>query len=177
MIEHVPLPLHVPAPLIVDPSHVPGAHGVPAGYRRHEPSPSHVPSNPQVDAACCRQLESRAVAGSDEQVPCLPITLHARHEAPQAWLQQTPSTQKLLKHSVAFRQASPFILVGGASMGMSVAASAGLPASASALKVMSTRTVTPSCTSARADPRPISLLLRNALTSQVTSVPPYWSLR
>ena len=41
------------------------------------------------------------------QVPTFPATLQASHESPQAVLQQTPSTQLPLSHSLAAEQVAP----------------------------------------------------------------------
>lgn len=49
-------------------------------------------------------------AGIGVHEPSEPASAQLRHAPPQAWLQQTPSTQKFDAHSAAFAQAPPFVL-------------------------------------------------------------------
>jgi hypothetical protein len=74
-------------------------------------SAGHVVEPPQVSAtshspAAMRQI---VLAGTAEQVPTDPAFVHESHvPALHAVLQQTPSTQKALVHSLAPLQARPF---------------------------------------------------------------------
>jgi hypothetical protein len=67
-----------------------------------EPIPSHVPDIVHV--------VSSVYNGKFVQEPSEPVTLHPRHVVAHAVLQQTPSTQKPLKHSLFVPQIDPLAL-------------------------------------------------------------------
>jgi hypothetical protein len=73
------------------------------------PAPSHRPVVPQLDAPVSVQSAagSAAPAATGEQVPSFPLTAQER-QLPQGPLpQQTPSVQKLLRHSGSEAQVVP----------------------------------------------------------------------
>ena len=85
-------------------------HRVPAWYLLQPPAPSHRPSVPHDDAPWSLHIlrASEVPAGIDVHVPADPASAQLRHAPPQAWLQQTPSTQNPDAHSDACEQAPPF---------------------------------------------------------------------
>ena len=66
----------------------------------HAPAPLHV-------VAPVHSFAGSVFAGTFEHVPTLPATLHAWHVPLQVELQQYPSTQFALRHSVAVAHTSP----------------------------------------------------------------------
>jgi hypothetical protein len=105
----VPVPLQVEGEVAVVPLQLPDLHTVPAAYLRQAPLPSHLPSRPQVDMFSIGQerVGSSAPAGTGEQVPARPATLHAWQLPQLAVSQQTPLVQKPLAHSEAAVQVPP----------------------------------------------------------------------
>src|SRR5262249_49930690 len=109
---HVPVPLHVPWVVCVPAEHDAKTQTVPDTYFRHAPAPSQVPSRPQVlTAAAVHSLSGSAPATMKPQVPSAPAPFFA---AEHAWqnpvhvvLQQTPSAQTPLVHSLAAAHARP----------------------------------------------------------------------
>jgi hypothetical protein len=94
-----PLPSQVLAAVSVDPLQLPGAHSLPATYRRQAPAPSQVPSSPQVAGAdSAHWSRGSSPAGTDMHAPSLPVTLQLTQAPVHSALQQTPSTQKPLPH-------------------------------------------------------------------------------
>jgi hypothetical protein len=93
----VPKPSQVLAAVSVEPLQLPGAHSLPATYRRQAPAPSQVPSSPQlVDGISAHWSRGSSPAGTDMQVPSLPGTLQLTQVPVHAPAQQTPSTQNPL---------------------------------------------------------------------------------
>jgi hypothetical protein len=71
-------------------------------------TPLHTPVVPQVDAAvAAHSLSGSCPAGTAAQEPTEPTRLHRSQVAVHALLQQTPSVQKPLAHSVPETQAAP----------------------------------------------------------------------
>jgi hypothetical protein len=112
----VPAPLHVLGGWYVETLHDSPMQAVPAVHLRQAPAPSHMPSWPQVDVACCahslsgsvppmigRHRPSAAAVFAFEQAAQLP--LHADS-------QQTPSTQEPVLHSPLLAQGAPWFLSG-----------------------------------------------------------------
>jgi hypothetical protein len=108
----VPVPLQVEAAVSIGAAgaHEAGMQVVPAGYRAHEPVPSHVPLVPQVEGAIARQLASGSLPplGTGWQLPALPATAHDEQAGQLAAPQQTCSTQWPLAHWVPSVQLPPF---------------------------------------------------------------------
>jgi hypothetical protein len=105
-----PPPSQTSAPTTAPASQCPLPHEVPAVYLRQAPAPSHVPSCPQVigsEAAHVCVSRGFVPAGTNVQVPMAVGAEHVLHVSAQAVLQQTPSTQKLLVHSLLQPQAWP----------------------------------------------------------------------
>jgi hypothetical protein len=75
------------------------------------PPPLQAPVLPQVPFAGQPLCGSATLTGTLVQVPALPLMLQALQVAQLELPQQTPSTQKVLLHSWAVRQATPFALV------------------------------------------------------------------
>jgi hypothetical protein len=71
------------------------------------PPPSQVPVEPHGGAGVQPLCGSMAPAGTNAQVPALPVTLHDEQVPQLPVPQQTPSTQKLLAHSPAIPQSWP----------------------------------------------------------------------
>ena len=82
-----------------------GRQTVPGAKSWQRPPPSHLPFWPQEAGASTRHMPSGSTAPATTfwQVPGFPATLHAVHDAQEAWPQQTPSVQKPLAHSPARR--------------------------------------------------------------------------
>jgi hypothetical protein len=108
----MPTPLHVPALVCIPAEHEPGMQSEPEGQFRHAPA-LHLPSVPHVDAAVATQtlLGSVVPLVAAAHVPLTPPVSAAEH----AWqavlhavLQQNPSAQKPLVHSLAAAHARPF---------------------------------------------------------------------
>jgi hypothetical protein len=76
---------------------------------RQAPAPSHAPSLPQDAAPWSVHLprESAAPAGTGAQRPIEEASAQLWQAPSQASMQQTPSTQKPLAHSVSAAQAWP----------------------------------------------------------------------
>ena len=76
-------------------------HVVPLTHLRQPPTPSQLPSRPQVLAAVAAHCPVGAAvpAGIGVQVPVVPVRLHAMHVPVQALLQQTPWAQFPELHS------------------------------------------------------------------------------
>jgi hypothetical protein len=81
-------------------------HGVPSGDIRQLPVPLHVPSRPQTEEVVGQSLGWRGLAplSSETQTPSEPSLAQVRQPAPQASLQQYPSTQNPLEQSAAHPQ-------------------------------------------------------------------------
>ena len=79
------------------------AQTVPGRYLRQPPAPSHLLSVPQVAAVWSVQIcrGSLPPAATDVQRPIAEGSAQLRQAPWQASAQQTPSTQKLLAHSLA----------------------------------------------------------------------------
>jgi hypothetical protein len=78
-------------PVTAAPSHRPGLQTEPAGYLRHAPFPSQVPSLPHVLISLWGQtsaVRGRTPTGMKVQVPSAVATLQALQVSPQAELQQ-----------------------------------------------------------------------------------------
>ena len=86
-----------------------GAQTVPTRKRRQPLAPSHLPSVPQVDGSCAAHClrGSSPPAGTGVQTPDDDGRLQLLQVPSQALSQHTPSTQKLLRHSLAAPQMSP----------------------------------------------------------------------
>jgi hypothetical protein len=95
---HRPSPSQTLTSLTAAPTQVPGLQTVPAGYFRHCPWPSQVPSSPHAatgEAAHAPDFSAPPFA-TNEQIPGALWSLHVLHVSAQALLQQTPSTQNPL---------------------------------------------------------------------------------
>jgi hypothetical protein len=86
-----------------------GAQGVPAAYLRQLPAPSQTPSVPQLVAPWSAQAArgSAAPAGTGAQRPIDDGSAHERQAPWQGSPQHTPSTQKVLAHSLPLVQLCP----------------------------------------------------------------------
>src|SRR5262245_60195784 len=84
---------------------------MPVPHTRHAPAPSHMPSVPQVDGACCAHSLSGSVpfVTGRQRPSAAPVLLFAQalQLSVQADSQQKPSTQKPLPHSAAAVQLVP----------------------------------------------------------------------
>jgi hypothetical protein len=84
---------------------------MPVAHTRHAPAPSHMPSVPQVESACCAHSSSGSVPFvTGRQRPSAAVVLlfeQALQPSVQADSQQTLSTQKPLAHSAAAVQLVP----------------------------------------------------------------------
>ena len=110
---HVPAPSHVEDSRRVEPVQLPVAQSVPCGYLRQAPAPSHRPSLPQLVApSSAHSLPGSVPPGTGEQVPSLPVMLHAWQAPAQALSQQTPSTQTPFAHSPGAVQSAPIDFLG-----------------------------------------------------------------
>lgn len=120
--EQVPLPVQVPAEVSVEPLQLCARHMAVIPCFRQAPAPSQVPSFPHVAGAAAAQplLGSAAPAGTLVHVPCEPTTAQLLQPSVQALLQQKPSTQLPLVHSLAAVQAAPFPLVPQLPVGLQV---------------------------------------------------------
>jgi hypothetical protein len=102
------VPLHIDAAYAVPVEQLAAWQTVVASYSRQAPAPSHVPSVPQVDAACAEQSLRRSVPASAlMQVPRLLVDEQVWQVPLQAVWQQTPSTQNPLAQSPPTAQAVP----------------------------------------------------------------------
>jgi hypothetical protein len=115
-VQSVMCAVHWPPPQLyvvsVDAAQVDGMHIVPVGYVAQAPAPSQAPVVPQVATAMLMQVPAGSVppGGTAWHVPSWPATAH-EWQGPQAAagrLQQSPSVQWPLKHSVSIMQAAPF---------------------------------------------------------------------
>jgi hypothetical protein len=88
---------------------VSGAQIVPMSYFRQPAAPSQVPSVMQLAAPLSMQTcrGSAALAGVGLQAPIDEGRAQLRQAPPHASSQQTPSTQKVLRHSVPALQGCP----------------------------------------------------------------------
>ena len=104
-----PLPSQVETALRTAMAQVAGAHSVPAGWKRQPPSPSQVPSLPQLDDFSSTQTLRGSGCPSPVFVhmPGAVGMAHERQAPLQASLQQTPSTQKPERHMVPVVQLAP----------------------------------------------------------------------
>jgi len=86
------------------------AQTVPVRYLRQLPAPSHLPSVPHEAAVWSVQIwwGSLPPAATGVQRPIDDGSAQLLHAPWQAFSQQTPSTQKLLAHSLAAVHAWPF---------------------------------------------------------------------
>jgi hypothetical protein len=112
---HAPLPSQIFTPDSPSPSQMPVLQMVSATYRRQAPLPSQVPSCPQVAGVAALQvLESLGVAPAATKVqsPSALGRLHALQVPSQAEVQQTPSTQCPVRHSLSHWQDSLLPLLG-----------------------------------------------------------------
>jgi hypothetical protein len=94
--RHTPAPSHDRGDDSVDPMQLAAPQAVPTAYFRHAPAPSHLPSVPHViDPMSVHWVAGVGAvpAGTGEQVPTLPVRLHAWQEAAHPVLQQTPCWQ------------------------------------------------------------------------------------
>ena len=85
------------------------AQEIPGVYVAQLPAPSQTPVVPQLANPVSIQTAagSAAPAATGEQVPCFPLTAQDIQLPHGPLLQQTPSVQKLLRHSVPNTQAAP----------------------------------------------------------------------
>jgi hypothetical protein len=85
------------------------AQTVPTLYLLQPPAPSHAPFVPHVAAPWSLHIfrTSAVPAGMGVHAPSEPASAQLLHAPPQAWSQQTPSTQKPDAHSVPSPQAPP----------------------------------------------------------------------
>ena len=101
-------------PVTLSPSHVPALHSVPFTYWRQAPLPSQVPSCPQVAGVLAAQVRGSCgftPEGTTEQSPRELGRSQAMQVAPQAEVQQSPSTQNNpVWHSPSQLQDSAFPL-------------------------------------------------------------------
>jgi hypothetical protein len=105
---HVPVPSQLRVFDCVDPAQDCATHVVPLAYFWHVPAPSHEPFVPHVAAPWfVHSLSGSLVAPWYVHVPTEPVLLHARHDPEQSMLQQTPSEQTPVAHSVPLVQAWP----------------------------------------------------------------------
>jgi hypothetical protein len=115
-----PAPSQRKADVSVDPVQPISWQIVPAGYLSHAPVPSHMPVEPQVDAAATGHSSRGSVPTCAlTQVPTVPWPAQVTHTPVQAAPQHTPSAQKPLAHSPAIAHEDPSGLPGA-----SIAASA-----------------------------------------------------
>jgi len=93
--RQAPLPSHTLAPTTVSPSQKPSPQGVFSRRKRQRPTPSHVPSLPQVSATSTGQAPGRGGRpdGTDAQVPTIVVRSQRTHGPMHSALQQTPSVQ------------------------------------------------------------------------------------
>ena len=102
------MPLHVRAGEKVEPVHDAATHTVPVAYRRQPPSPSHIPSVPQLAAPLSMHwLSGSCPTATSVQVPALPASAHERQVPVQLELQQTPCWQRPEAHSTPPAHAAP----------------------------------------------------------------------
>src|SRR6185503_14979826 len=109
-----PSPLHS-LPEIVSPTHVAGSgpQGVVGGANgRHFPTPSHLPSAPQLPGKPGSGAQTKfgsVPAKTGEQIPSLTPVSELRQEkhVSQSRSQQMPSSHDSLRHSVSSLQAAP----------------------------------------------------------------------
>jgi hypothetical protein len=115
----VPLPLHLPVGVNVEPLQAELTQVVPCTCRRQPPAPSQVPSSPQALALSIAHSLSGSVASlTGLQSPLVfPVFAfeHAMHSAEQAFSQQTPSTHEPDEHSWSRPHGLPFGFFGAQS--------------------------------------------------------------
>ena len=103
----VPLPLQLPTPVKVEPLQLAVPQLVLAGAFLHAPLPSHLPVNPQGGLAWQPPCGSISSAPTGWHVPASPATLHDWQLPQLSDVQQTPSAQWPLSHSVGRVQIWP----------------------------------------------------------------------
>jgi hypothetical protein len=124
VVTHMPMPSQRNADVSVNPVHAISWQTVPAGYLSHAPVPSHMPVDPQVEAASTGHWSRGSVPScAFTHIPTVPWSAQVTHVPVHALLQQTPSAQKPLAHSAAIAHELPIGLP-GISAGASAAASA-----------------------------------------------------
>ena len=107
-IKQVPPPLQVRAGIDVASLQLAAAHIVPLAYWRQAPSPSQVPSLPQLAApSSAHWLSGSVPAGTSMHRPSLPAIAHERQVPLHALVQQTPWAQIADAHSLPAAQAAP----------------------------------------------------------------------
>ena len=133
----LPAPSQDDPAVMLLPEQTPSPQRTPLGYLRQAPRPSQVPSKPQLSGGCTPQPLSSLPSAAGEQVPSLPATLQARQRALHEVAQQTPSTQKSLRHWLLAVQVAP--------LGRSVPLTIGPSAPPSPVPPKSTMTVFTTC--------------------------------
>jgi hypothetical protein len=89
------------ASVMVDPVQEGCLHSRPVGYLRQAPAPSQTPSRPQLATPSSgHSLRGSLETSAGRQVPRVPADAHEWQGAEQSVLQQTPSKQYPLWHSV-----------------------------------------------------------------------------
>ena len=90
-----------------------GEQTVPGRWRRQAPAPSHVPSVPHDSAGCNVHVRcgSSEPADTGVQTPGAEGSAQLRQAPWQLSAQQTPSTQKLLRHSAVAEQGWPLVFL------------------------------------------------------------------
>jgi len=109
----VPLPLHLPAGVRVEPLQVAPPHDVVWTCNRQPPAPSQVPSWPQALLVSVAHSLSGSVATltalhSPLVLPVFALT-QAMHRAGQLFSQHTPSTHEPEEHSRPALHVAPFV--------------------------------------------------------------------
>jgi hypothetical protein len=106
--RQVPAPSQRDEPRSVAVGQVGGAQMVPARYTRQAPTPSQVPSRPQVAAPLSAHCpRGSSPADTEAQVPIVPGSAHERQVPVQALPQQTPCSHRPEWHSSAAVQVPP----------------------------------------------------------------------
>ena len=107
---HVPEPLQCDAGWWVDPVHeAPAPHDTLAAVCWQSPEPLQAPVLPHGGAAVHWPAGAVPPAGMLVHVPALPVRLQDSHFPHDPALQQTPSVQNSLLHSLAAPQAAPSV--------------------------------------------------------------------
>ena len=85
------------------------AHSVPTGQIWQPPLPSHLPFVLHVDCGIAVHMPrgSTVPAAIGMQWPAIEPTAQLRQAPVQAWSQQTPCAQNVLRHSTPFEQEAP----------------------------------------------------------------------
>jgi hypothetical protein len=112
-VSHLPAPSQRAEVVSVEPLHPISLQIVPAGNLSQAPVPSHMPVDPQVEAASTGHSSRGSVPSwALTQVPTVPWPAQVTQTPVHALLQQTPSAQKLLAHSAAIVHDAPIGLPG-----------------------------------------------------------------